>query len=383
MRTRPGLLTLAAAVLAGVALTSACAPDTETAGSGGEASSADLADLQAKIDRWSAVPKFQAPGDPIDTAALKGKTVMNIPDSSGNPFAAAVAASEQEAAESVGVNFINCENQGQLTEWISCFNQAIQRNVDVINDFGGVDPRQLGPQIEAAKKAGIQVVAQNVYGFDQQPANGMKSVPTPYETAGGLLGDWVSLDTNRDADVLLMVSNEVIATESMVKGFEASFAEECSDCKVTVVNVPVKDWSTKIQSEVQSAMVRDPNLNYVVPIYDPMTQFVVPAITAGGKTGQVHVATFAGTPFVLKYLQDGDIVRMDIGENLDWLGYAFFDADLRLLAGEDVPTVMDQKTPLRIFTKDNIDEAGTPPTATDGYGDEYVSGFETLWGVNR
>jgi ribose transport system substrate-binding protein len=381
MRTRPRAVKLAAAVLTGVALTSACAADTGTANPGGKAGSADVADLRAKIEQWSAVPKFQAPGSPIGTAALQGKTVMNIPDSSGNPFAAGVAASEQKAAESVGVNFINCENQGQLTEWISCFNQATQRKVDVINDFGGVDPRQLGPQIDAAQMAGIQVVAQNVYGFDQQPINSMKSVPTPYETGGGLLGDWVSLDTNRDADVLLLVSNEVIATESMVKGFKASFAKECPDCKVTVVNVPVKDWSTKIQSEVQSAMVRDPKLNYVVPIYDPMTQFVVPAITAGGKTGQVHVATFAGTPFVLKYIQDGDIVRMDIGENLDWIGYAFLDADLRLLAGEDVPTIMDQKTPLRIFTKDNIDEAGTPPTATGGYGEEYVTGFENLWGV--
>jgi ribose transport system substrate-binding protein len=345
------------------------------------ADTGNLTSLQKVIDQYTAEPTFTAPSGAVDASKVRGKTVFNIPDSSSNPFATGVADAEAEAAKALGINFINCTNQGQVTQWVTCYDQAIQRKVDVINDFGGADPRQLGPQIKAAQDAGIEVVGHNVYGFSQQPVGLKYSVPTPYEKAGTLLGDWVALDAKRNAHALVITSNEVLATQPIVDGIKAEFAKECVGCALTFVNVAVKDWSVKIQSEVQSAMVRDPNLNYVIPIYDSMTQFVVPAITAAGKVGKVYVATFNGTPFVLKYMQDGDIVRMDIGESLHWIGYAFMDTDARLLSGLGLPKIFDAKTPLRIFTKDNVSQAGNPPQLSTGYGTSYADGYRKLWGL--
>jgi ribose transport system substrate-binding protein len=127
---------------------------------------------------------------------------------------------------------------------------------------------------------------------------------------------------------------------------------------------------------------RDPNINYIIPIYDSMSQFVVPAVTAAGKTGKVHISTYNGTPFVLGYLQSGDIVSMNAGENLDWLGWAYVDAAARVLSGGDVPKTLDEHTPLRIFTKANVNDAGTPPKLSTGYGNAYVSGYNALWGTS-
>jgi ribose transport system substrate-binding protein len=383
MRARPGVVAALLVTFMGLAACGGGSSDDVAAGTdGGSSGSTDVASLQKVIDQYTAEPTFTAPGPSIEPAKVSGKTVFNIPDSSGNPFATAVAKSEAAAAKLLGINFINCTNQGQVTQWVTCYNQAIQRKVDVINDFGGADPRQLGPQISAAQKAGIEVVGHNVYGFSQKPVGLKYSVPTPYEKAGELMGTWVAMDTKREANVLVITSNEVLATEPIVDNIKSVFDKECPDCKITMVNVPVKDWSTKIQSEVQSAMVRDPKLNYVIPIYDSMTQFVVPAITTAGKTDQVHVATFNGTPFVLKYMQEGDVVRMVVGESLDWIGYAFMDTDARLLAGMGLPEIFDAKIPLRIFTKDNVDDAGSPPAVSTGYGDSYISGYKTLWGLS-
>ena len=50
-------------------------------------------------------------------------------------------------------------------------------------------------------------------------------------------------------------------------------------------------------------MQANPEINVVIPIYNSMSQFVVPAIRLAGKTGQVKVGTFNGTPFVLDYIQ--------------------------------------------------------------------------------
>jgi ribose transport system substrate-binding protein len=382
MRVRVGMVATAVAAVAATAALGACssqvgASGTAAAGKG----SANVSALQSVIDQYEAQPTFTPPGPSIDPAKVRGKTVFNIPDSSGNPFATGIAQAEADAAGKLGIKYINCTNEGQVTEWVTCYDQAIQRKVNVINDFGGADPRELGPQIQAAQGAGIQVAAQNVYGFSQKPVGIKYSVPTPYEKAGQLMADWVVMDTKRKADALVLTSNEVLATGPIVNGIKAVFAKECPGCKLTFVNVPVKDWSTKIQSEVQSALVRDPSLNYVIPIYDSMTQFVVPAITAAGKDGSVFVSTFDGTPFVLKDMQNGDIVRMDLGEDLQWIGYAFIDSDARLLAGLGLPQIFDAKTPLRVFTKNNVAQAGSPPQLSTGYGSSYLAGYKKLWGL--
>jgi len=54
-------------------------------------------------------------------------------------------------------------------------------------------------------------------------------------------------------------------------------------------------------------------------------------------------------------------------------------AAFRTVAG--VPAVTSEHTPLRVFDRGNVVEAGTPPVVDRGYGDAYVAGYERLWGV--
>ena len=103
-----------------------------------------------------------------------------------------------------------------------------------------------------------------------------------------------------------------------------------------------------------------------------LTQWVVPAITITGRTDKVKIATFNGTPFAIGMVQEGKI-EVDVGENLDWIGHAVVDSEMRMLCG--LPTVKDPKIPLLIFDKDNADTAGKPPKVNTGYGDAYIEGY--------
>ncbi len=51
----------------------------------------------------------------------------------------------------------------------------------------------------------------------------------------------------------------------------------------------------------------------------------------------------------------------------------------------DTPIIEDgnEETPLKVFTKDNVDEAGTPPAPSKGYGDAYKTGYEKIWGAAK
>jgi superfamily II DNA or RNA helicase len=76
---------------------------------------------------------------------------------------------------------------------------------------------------------------------------------------------------------------------------------------------------------------------------------------------------------------DGDLVEMNVGESLGWVGMAGVDANMRLLCGMDPVTKLN--TPAFIFTKENVATAGIPATFNDGYGDVHIAGFQTLWGL--
>jgi ribose transport system substrate-binding protein len=339
-----------------------------------------------ELAMYTGVPTFnvQLPAlTPANLAAIKGQTALFIPDSSSNQNPTMAAAAQTSLAPKLGMNFINCTNQGQLTQWVSCYSQAVQRKVNVVEDWGGVDPRQLGPQIAAAQSAGINVIGLNNTGASQPILGGMKwEMPWPYELAGRLMADWVVKDTNANADVLVVVSNEVGATDAILASIRAVFAQFCPNCKITVFNAAVKDWSTQITTNVQSALVRDPNINYVIPIYDGMTEYVIPAIQAANKNGKVFVSTWNATPFVLDDMRNGDIVRMDVGIPMNWVGYADTDATVRVAAGVQAPGIIDENLPVRVFTKDNVSDAGVPADITKGYGDSYIAGYMKLWGLS-
>ncbi|MDB5529554.1 MAG: sugar transporter periplasmatic substrate-binding protein [Devosia sp.] len=344
----------------------------------GAASAQDaVAAAQANLDKYTVIPTFTAAGEPFDAkTCMAGKSIMSIPGSSAVPFLQTINASMAEIAKTVGFEFKIWENQGQPTQWAQGLDYGAANKVSLIDLLAGADPRSLVPQIKAARDAGAIVTASHVSGFGQDVPGGVSAViPIAYKEAGALLADWTIAKTGGKTNALVLVTNEVLSTDSMVAGLTEAFAK-CPDCKFTTVNMSIPDWASKIQPTVQSAVIADPTLNYIIPIYDGMNQFVVPALQITGAADHVKIATFNGTPFVLDMIQNGQ-VEMDLGENLDWIAYGLLDAQMRILCG--LPEVTDPKIPLLIFDADNAATAGTPAEASKGYGDAYLAGYKDLW----
>jgi len=186
-------------------------------------------------------------------------------------------------------------------------------------------------------------------------------------------------DSKGKVNALVITSNEAAPAVIEAHAFENELKTRCGpSCKFRTVNVPIANWA-KIPSEVQSALVRDPSINYVWGIADGEAQFIVSGVTAAGRAGKVKAAGFNGTPSSLKLIQAGNIFAMDPGENLDWVGYSIMDQAFRILAG--VPPLKSENTSLRIFTKANVNQTGVPPAVNKGYGNSYVAGYRKLWGL--
>jgi ribose transport system substrate-binding protein len=94
-----------------------------------------------------------------------------------------------------------------------------------------------------------------------------------------------------------------------------------------------------------------------------------------GKLGEIKIATYAGTPFVLEYIAK-DWAQMDVGENLDWVGYAMLDDEMRLIGG--LKPVFPEYIAIRVFTKENVGDGKDPVKL---YGTDVTKGWRKLWGL--
>jgi ribose transport system substrate-binding protein len=380
VRASLGILALALPIAAFVA---GCGDEGN---GGGRMGPADVVGAREQLERFKALPRFKPPGPAFDAAReLRGKKIFEIPITSEVPFVTAFEKGMGQAADAVGAELVVYRNQGEPAQWIQGMRTAIAQDADAITLLAQ-DPSLLGPQIEQAQRAGIPVIVVRTTGEGepcqadpQGDTYGTTCVPGPFERAGRLEADWVIADSDGMADVLVITSNDARSTRSLVRAMKDEFESRCPACQLRFVDVPIPDWAREVRGETQSALVRDPMINYVIPIYDSMSQYVVPAIKASGAAEKVKISTFNGTPFVLKMVQDEDIVQMDVGENLAWIGWASMDQAFRVIAGEE--PVRSENTPLRVFDDDNVDDAGEPPEFDLGYGNSYVAGYKRLWRV--
>jgi ribose transport system substrate-binding protein len=373
-RVAAGLALAAVLLVSGIA--------SAGAKSGARISVSGVAAAQAQITVSEKIPVFTAPGPAFDASKAKGKTIFEIPVASYLPFIANTGKAMVDVGKKIGVNVIDYPNQGQPSQWAQGVQQAIARHASLIVLQGGTDPKVLAPQLAAAKKAGIKVLVVHEYTpFDAVPSDVNLSVPAPFVQAAQLLADEAIVATKGKANVLFVGDSAYQSNVDMVKVVKKQLAKYCAGCKLTFKSVPVADWATKIQGTVQTALLADPAINFVIPVFDAEQQWAIPGIIAAGARSRVQSASYNGDPAVIKNVLSGNIARATVGESADWLGYAYMDEALRMLTG--APVIRNLQTPVRVFDQSNAKQAGSPPQWNTGYGNSYVHGYLHLWGLAK
>jgi ribose transport system substrate-binding protein len=381
-------LALAAGLVAAVA---GCGSTSSTsssasAGSGGvgtttAAAAANTAAAQQLLAKYEKLPSFVAPGPAFDAVkAMKGKKVMGICVADQIPLCQIIEKQQATEAARLGFTFTPWQNQGNQSQWIQGMSMAAAQKYAVI-DLLGIDPKLVAPQIAQARAAGVKVISSHLAGFGTPvPSTVDGAVRLPYYTVGKILAAWSIVQNKGNVNALAIVADDLESSADVIKGLNDEFHSACKSCRLTTANVPSTQWTSGVQGQVSSGLQRDPTINYVIPIYDAMTQFAVAGLQVAGKAGTVPIDTFNGTPFALKLVKSGQIA-MDLGENEAWIGDAILDADMRAAAGMPVPSNDYSGAPLLIFTKDNVATAGNPPNPVDGYGQTWQTGFDKLWGL--
>lgn len=342
--------------------------------------SADMAAAEKLLAEHRHMPSFTPPGPAFDAKkCMADKSMFVIPLASSNPFNVAIAKSMANSAKAVGFKLTIWENQAKLDQWVQGMANAASQGYTLIDLMGGIPPAALGPQIKEARSKGIKVTTTHLFDVTQPIPDDLDgSTQDNYTLAGQIMAAWAIMHTGGKVNAIIIGSDEVVPTKPFVKAIQDYLDKNAPGSKHQYINVPFPEWGTKIQPSVQSALVADPGINYILPIYDNMATFVVPALRVTNKADTVKIVSFNGSPGMLDLLRQGGM-EMNVGESLGWWGMAGVDANMRVACG--LPKVVNPHTPLLIFDKDNVATAGNPADYDKGYGDVHVDGFLKLWGL--
>ena len=356
--------------------------DDETAATEGGAQSGIVADAQGMIDKAGAPLTFEPPGPPIDAAKASGQTLAIILVDERVPTLASAADAAEEAAQAAGIRTTRFDAQALLPRMLQGMEQAT-RDADAMALFG-IPIAAVQPSLQAAKKAGVPVISvlnnqpePNAPGQGAGPLIYASSAPD-YREGGTLAAAQAVVDTDGEANVEIFNTEEITPSVDVVEGMR-SVLDRCDGCEVSQNSTPLAEWSTALTGKAQAAIRENPDLDYILPIFDNMAIFITAGIQQAGAADRVKNASFNGTPAALQLIQQDDVLTADPGQPNGWLGWHVVDQALRGMLGEQ-PS--DPRIPIRFLDDANLE--GVDVNDIDApYGDDlgYEEGFSQLWGV--
>lgn len=383
--------TALAALVGGVALVLAgCSTADETPGGGAAAiDDGDLGfltqeqfdELTQRVEEWTAVPEFVPPGPAFDIRPAQGKRFLVMPTASQLPVCHRIAEDTVEIAGRFGLEGTYFENSGGPPGWIPGFQQAIAQDYDAILLTCGIDVDQIAPVVQEATAAGIAVIDSGLgdtdNGSEQNPlVTAQTNVPTAESSRRAI--DVMLLENRAEPfDILLITSNDVPSGVIMNEAIEEEVKKYCPECGIERMNVAVPDWATQITPEVAARLTANPDIKVVVPIFDGEVPPVIAGITQSGRTDVTIHAAYGGTAeYISQMGEPGYPLRSDVGPTGLWRAYAAVDQMLRVLSGAGAVPPDKASDPSRVWTVDNHEEnAGV----NEGFGDEFIKGYESLW----
>jgi ribose transport system substrate-binding protein len=360
------------------------------AGCGGSASSSgstpgDAAGLSrataAVHDATQPNQGFQAPGAAFDATTLRGKKIWVITFLSV-PFAQQNVAGLKEAAAAVGATVTAVDGTKGVDAYQRGIRQAIAQGADAIV-VGTLNPALFSTDLNAARARGIKVIAVSSHAPGQlplasEPVDGY--VDPCYECAGRLMADSAIAESQGKANALVLWSSDVqIPGQTQLSAIQDEFKKNCPTCTLKVEDVPSTQWSTRLQSVTQIDITSNLKLTYLLPLYDGMVSFMLPAVRAANATKRVKISSFNATPAVMQQIGQGGVLS-DVGIGSVRYGWGWADQTFRALAGS--APVKDEQLPVRLFDGSNIGQLKLNASTDTWYGTvDYRSEYRKLWGV--
>jgi ribose transport system substrate-binding protein len=374
----------AATALAAALVVGACGGGDDNGNAEPAAPSAEagiVAESRQMIDDARAPIEFEPPGSEIDASKLKGRTVAIISVDQRVPILAIANDAMREAAREAGIKTTLFDARSEVTRMQQGIDRA-GREADAII-LTGIPIAAVGGALEKVRDKPTVAVLNNQPDADApgQGAGEMvdaSSAPN-YENNGALVAARAVVDTDGKANVVIFNTEEITPSPDVLRGMRR-ILDRCEGCKVDQNTTPLAEWSTALTPRAQTELRRNPEANYLLPIFDAMGIFVTAGVRQAGAAGRVKVASMNGTPAALQLVQEGDIFTANPGAPVGWIGWHAMDQAMRGMLDQEYA---NPEVPSRLLDADNLKGVDVEDIDAPYDNPKYREGFRELWGLGQ
>ena len=332
------------------------------------------------------VQTFRAPGPPVHARdLLRGKTVYYVPIFLEAGFFTVESHVLQGIMSRLGAHLVSCNAADSPTTAAGCIDQAVSsRAAGIITD---AIPLSF---VQHAFANAVEHKIPTVAGEELQPAPDTPAYRKYFTRvsygsveAGRLAAESIISTAGEHANLLFANDTTTPLTKALGAGISGEL-KNCAGC--TVKTMTFQDTELQnVPSQVQSALVKDADAQYVVTQYDDPSGSPVLQGASQAKPG-IKFATGGADLAGLERVAQGKEVATVAADpvSAEWNDV---DALLREVAG--MPAVTDHyKVILRVLTKQNISTIGK--IDNQGYStgswfarpNLYEQAYTKLWGLS-
>ena len=330
------------------------------------------------------VPAFVAPGPAFSVKSLKGTKMVVMPSSSAISYCAGIASDSVTIGKSLGIAVTNVSTAGQVSQWQSGALQAATLGAKAMGLICGIPPNVMAPQLKVLKAHHVAPVFDQALDLGSPIKNpkmpaGSYATGIPEARAMRILVDQAIVDHHgKPFHSILLTSSDIYIEPSVLAATEAELRTQCGKaCSFTVVNIPIADWGTRVQSSVASALAKDPKIQAVLTLFDGMDEGALPAVESAHRPGLKIYAWGAGEGILkLEQTSAHGLIAGDIGCGATWAAYALMDQMLRVGAHHAPASAAKEYCRPRLFTPGNVKQFFSK---TNGFGNGFVTGYRKLW----
>lgn len=352
----------------------------EEATTGGEEGGADLTALAKEVEEFQTEPsEIIQPSIGLEPYTPKpGGKIFNISCDLSIVGCTVVSGNVRHATEAIGYGYQICDAGASPEAPNNCFTQAINAKPSAIV-VNAVGAEVAADGYEAARKAGIPVVG--VFTGDE----GDGSVADVQSGAGGcydqgtILAKAITVETEGDGNVLFATENAIGCDVQRQKGFEAEYEKICPDCAFEALQFNLETIENTLPQQIQAALNTNPELNWIVGVFDQAASIAVTQVQQAGKQEQISVAGMDGNPANVELMLKKQVQKFDLSFDLAPVPWGGVDAAARIYSGQEVPAEVPYGIPAQnyLLTQENVAALGSSKTWEGP--PNFEKEFEELW----
>jgi ribose transport system substrate-binding protein len=191
---------------------------------------------------------------------------------------------------------------------------------------------------------------------------------------GKILADWFISESNAQGHVLLANVPDYPYLGLVGDSFASNVARGCSGCQVTTLNVGIPDVASgAINSQIVSALQKDPSIKYVMVADVAFAQALPGALAAAGRNGKVKILGCCAAAAEEAGLPSGQFAAMT-GVGGFYAGFLAVDAALRHAEGLPIPANEGAPSVGLLTMGSNVVPADSYDVPND-----YAQQFKALW----